>query len=217
VVGGRGVRELGEGVKKLNPHAHTRFFDLHTPHTTRALAHWQVGADGAVFLRLFSMGFRLFGASSVVAIILIPVFATAENGKDGFVQLTLANVEDESDRLWAVVVGIWLISLIFYVMLRVNYNEILAITQDYKVCSCCSSSLAATVAVLSTLLCVRMTPTTPHHRHPHTHTHTPTQSHTHTHTHTHSLTHSHPPTHTHSHTAPVTRKHTLSHGRRAHV
>ena len=92
-----------------------------------------MGADGAVFLRLFKMGFELFAASSVVAIMLISVYATAENELDGAVQLSLSNVEDESDRLWATVVGMYLISIIFYFMLRVNYNEILAITQEYKV------------------------------------------------------------------------------------
>eukprot|EP00038_Savillea_parva_P022804 m.38680 g.38680 ORF g.38680 m.38680 type:complete len:810 (+) comp5690_c0_seq2:75-2504(+) len=92
----------------------------------------KVGADGAVFLRVFKMGLELFCVCSVTAIMLIAVNATGENELDGLIGLSMANIEDGSSRLWAHCVGMWMNSAIIYYSLWKNYNEILAITQEYK-------------------------------------------------------------------------------------
>lgn len=72
----------------------------------------KVGCDGAILLRVFKLGIELFSTCSVVAIMLLAVNATAENNLDGLVGLSMANIEDGSDRMWAHVVGMWLNSLI---------------------------------------------------------------------------------------------------------
>lgn len=93
----------------------------------------QVGADGAVFLRVFKLGLQLFAVCSVVACGLIAVNASGENNLDGLIGLSMANIDDGSPLLWGPVVGMWIISLIAYYTLWKNYNEVLAITQEYKV------------------------------------------------------------------------------------
>mmetsp|Transcript_20394 Transcript_20394/g.52998 ORF Transcript_20394/g.52998 Transcript_20394/m.52998 type:complete len:803 (+) Transcript_20394:300-2708(+) len=92
----------------------------------------KVGADGAVFLRVFKLGIDLFAVCSVVAIALIAVNTQGGNGLRGLDSLSMANVKDESPLLWCHVVGMWVISGIAYYTLRKNYNEIFAITQEYK-------------------------------------------------------------------------------------
>ena len=72
----------------------------------------KIGCDGAVFLRVFRLGLELFMTCSVVAIMLLAVNATAENNLDGLVGLSMANIANGSNRMWAHVVGMWLNSLI---------------------------------------------------------------------------------------------------------
>jgi hypothetical protein len=156
---------------------------------------WQVGADGAVFLRVFKMGFELFAASSYVAIMLLVVFATGENKKDGVVGLSLANVEDGSPRLWGVVGGMWFVSMIVYYVLRVNYNEILAITQEFKV-----GKLPSFFPFPFMALCPGGIVFIDHHHKHHYHYHYPTNAHMHTHMFMSHTSHAHARTFT-SHTS----------------
>ena len=62
-----------------------------------------VGLDTYMFLRFLRLGARICYVGSLLACVLIPVYATGEaRGKDTeqFNQLTLARVEEESHRLW---------------------------------------------------------------------------------------------------------------------
>jgi hypothetical protein len=52
----------------------------------------QVGADAAIFLRVFMLGLQLFSACSVVAVMLISVNSTGENKYTGLVGLSMANI-----------------------------------------------------------------------------------------------------------------------------
>jgi hypothetical protein len=45
----------------------------------------------------------------------------------------MSNIKNGSKRLWAHVVGMWVNSLVVYYTLHVNYKQIMAITQEYKV------------------------------------------------------------------------------------
>eukprot|EP00037_Helgoeca_nana_P002762 m.35962 g.35962 ORF g.35962 m.35962 type:complete len:846 (+) comp12824_c0_seq4:140-2677(+) len=92
----------------------------------------KVGCDATIFLRVFKMGLILFSTCSVTAIMLLAVNSTAENNLSGLIGLSMSNIADESNRMWAHVVGMWLNSLIVYYTLWKNYREILLITQEFK-------------------------------------------------------------------------------------
>jgi hypothetical protein len=70
-----------------------------------------VGLDTYMFLRVLRLGARMAGAGTLCALLLIPVYATGDAEGDAtleFNSLTLAKVEQGSERMWATVVCWWI-------------------------------------------------------------------------------------------------------------
>ena len=80
-----------------------------------------VGFDAFVYLRFIRLCFKVTAFSlPYAAIVLIPI--NVVDGKDlsGMDRLTLGNINDQSNKLWAHLVGVWLFSFILYYFI---YNE----------------------------------------------------------------------------------------------
>lgn len=82
-----------------------------------------VGFDGFVYLRFIRLCFKIVAASfPYAAVVLIPLNATGGNDLSGMDQLTLGNVSQKSDRLWAHLIGVWLFSFIVYYLLYTEWR-----------------------------------------------------------------------------------------------
>lgn len=80
-----------------------------------------VGFDAFVYLRFLSLCFRIAAFLLPYAIlVLIPVSVNGGNNQKGMDILTLGNISQKSDKLWAHLLGVWLFSFLMYYML---YNE----------------------------------------------------------------------------------------------
>jgi hypothetical protein len=74
-----------------------------------------VGLDSYMFLRFLRLGARVCFVGTVLSLVLIPVYATGESRGDAtikFNQLTLARVDQGSDRIWAALIA-WYIFVAF--------------------------------------------------------------------------------------------------------
>ena len=94
----------------------------------------QAGLDAVVYLRLFSLGARLFSLLSVILVpMLIPLFWTA-GGVDGSSTdgkpvawaeaISAANVPRGSDRVWACVAAAWFVTASSLLLLRGEYRHV---------------------------------------------------------------------------------------------
>eukprot|EP00980_Cylindrotheca_fusiformis_P025793 scaffold14624_cov100-Cylindrotheca_fusiformis.AAC.1 len=82
-----------------------------------------VGLDTYMYLRFLAVGARIAAMGIFFSVFLIPIYATGENRGDSTIQfnlLTLARVEQGSNRMWATLVFWWLFVAI---VLREFWNE----------------------------------------------------------------------------------------------
>ena len=80
-----------------------------------------VGFDAFVYLRFVRLCFKVAAFSlPYAAIVLIPINVVDGKGLSGMDLLTLGNIPDESHKLWAHLIGVWMFSLLLYYLL---YNE----------------------------------------------------------------------------------------------
>jgi len=63
-------------------------------------------------------------------LLLMPVYATGENDMSDLPRLGLSNVEQESSRLWAPAIMIWVFSGIILYVIKKNYTELLAMRKE---------------------------------------------------------------------------------------
>eukprot|EP00466_Bigelowiella_natans_P004359 jgi/Bigna1/129715/aug1.9_g4423 len=78
------------------------------------------GMDAAVYLRFLWLGTVVMAILTVLGMLLLmPVYATG-----------LSNVEQESSRLWAPAIMIWVFSGIILYVIKKNYTELLAMRKE---------------------------------------------------------------------------------------
>lgn len=91
-----------------------------------------VGFDAFVYLRFIRLCFKVTAfALPYAAIVLIPI--NVVDGKDlpGMDILTLGNIPDESNKLWAHLVGVWLFSFILYYFIYAEWKVYVKFRQIY--------------------------------------------------------------------------------------
>jgi hypothetical protein len=91
-----------------------------------------VGFDAFVYLRFIRLCFKVTAfALPYAAIVLIPI--NVVDGKDlsGMDRLTLGNIPDESGKLWAHLVGVWLFSFILYYFIYAEWKVYVKYRQIY--------------------------------------------------------------------------------------
>lgn len=82
-----------------------------------------VGFDAFVYLRFIRLCFKILAFSlPYAAIVLIPINVVDGEGLTGLDRLTLGNISDESDKLWAHLIGVWMFSLILYYFMYVEWK-----------------------------------------------------------------------------------------------
>lgn len=82
-----------------------------------------VGFDAFVYLRFIRLCFKILAFSlPYAAIVLIPMNVVDGEGLTGLDRLTLGNIFDESDKLWAHLIGVWMFSLILYYFMYVEWK-----------------------------------------------------------------------------------------------
>ena len=76
------------------------------------------GFDIFVYLRFVRLCIKVFALSLPYGLlVLIPLNRSGGANLQGMGTLTLGNVEEESDKLWAHLVGVWLYSIFIYILL----------------------------------------------------------------------------------------------------
>jgi hypothetical protein len=91
-----------------------------------------VGFDAFVYLRFIRLCFKVMAFSlPYAAIVLIPI--NVVDGKDlaGMDRLTLGNLPDGSQKLWAHLIGVWLFSFILYYFIYVEWKVYVKYRQMY--------------------------------------------------------------------------------------
>lgn len=91
-----------------------------------------VGFDAFVYLRFVRLCFKIATVSfPYAAVVLIPVNMLGGNHQTGLDQLTLGNVSQQSDKLWAHLVGVWLFSFLIYYLLFTEWRVYVKYRQRY--------------------------------------------------------------------------------------
>jgi hypothetical protein len=91
-----------------------------------------VGFDAFVYLRFIRLCFKVMAFSlPYAAIVLIPI--NVVDGKDlaGMDRLTLGNLPDGSQKLWAHLIGVWLFSFILYYFIYAEWKVYVKYRQMY--------------------------------------------------------------------------------------
>lgn len=82
-----------------------------------------VGFDAFVYLRFIRLCFKVTAlALPYAAIVLIPINVVDGVGLSGMDKLTLGNIPDKSDKLWAHLIGVWLFSFILYYFIYAEWK-----------------------------------------------------------------------------------------------
>lgn len=93
------------------------------------------GVDALMFLRTIRMCLKLLMLTSVYAfVILFPVYATGESPdvEDFLDHISFTHVKEESPRMWATFVGVYVTSGIAIVLLQRNFVAMLRLTTEHK-------------------------------------------------------------------------------------
>ncbi|XP_028397850.1 CSC1-like protein HYP1 [Dendronephthya gigantea] len=91
-----------------------------------------VGFDAFVYLRFLRLCFRIAAFLLPYAVlVLIPVSVNGGNDQKGMDILTLGNITQESDKLWAHLIGVWLFSFLMYYLLYTEWHVYVEYRQRY--------------------------------------------------------------------------------------
>lgn len=91
-----------------------------------------VGFDAFVYLRFLRLCFRIAAFSlPYAAVVLIPVNVYGGNDEKGMTLLTLGNISQQSSKLWAHLIGVWLFSFLVYYLLYTEWQVYLEYRQKY--------------------------------------------------------------------------------------
>lgn len=91
-----------------------------------------VGFDAFVYLRFTRLCFKIAAFSlPYAAVVLIPINVVGGKGIDGMDRLTMGNVSQESHKLWAHLIGVWLFSLLLYYFLYTEWQVYVKYRQRY--------------------------------------------------------------------------------------
>ncbi|CAB4013731.1 Hypothetical predicted protein [Paramuricea clavata] len=82
-----------------------------------------VGFDAFVYLRFLRLCFRIAAFSlPYAALVLIPINVYGGNDQVGMDILTLGNISQQSGKLWAHLIGVWLFSFLVYYLLYAEWQ-----------------------------------------------------------------------------------------------
>ena len=91
-----------------------------------------VGFDAFVYLRFIRLCFKVAAfALPYAAVVLIPVNVVDGKGISGMDRLTMGNVAQESHKLWAHLIGVWLFSFLLYYLLYTEWQIYVKYRQRY--------------------------------------------------------------------------------------
>ncbi|GAB5353223.1 hypothetical protein AAMO2058_000019100 [Amorphochlora amoebiformis] len=83
------------------------------------------GMDAAVYLRFVRMCVTATFILTILSLLLlVPVFGTGENELTGIESISLSNVNQKSDRLWAPAILMWIFTGIVCWLVHVNYLQV---------------------------------------------------------------------------------------------
>ncbi|KAG0579805.1 hypothetical protein M758_4G125800 [Ceratodon purpureus] len=95
------------------------------------------GLDAAIYLNFFACILEIFGYSALFCVpVLIPIAATSHNNAiqfaldpnqtyEGFDNLAMGNVEEQTPKIWAFLVGTYWVSISTYVVLIKHYKKMI--------------------------------------------------------------------------------------------
>jgi calcium permeable stress-gated cation channel len=91
-----------------------------------------VGLDAYVFLRFLKLCFRTFlGCGAFAIVTLIPIYSTVEHGVHTIEDMTMGNIKQGGDRLWASLVAFYLFNIVFLVLLYKEYEYFVDLRQQF--------------------------------------------------------------------------------------
>ena len=91
-----------------------------------------VGFDAFVYLRFLRLCLSIAVLSlPYAAVVLIPVNVYGGNNEKGMTLLTLGNISQHSQKLWAHLIGVWLFSFLVYYLLYTEWQVYLEYRQKY--------------------------------------------------------------------------------------
>mmetsp|Transcript_23297 Transcript_23297/g.56492 ORF Transcript_23297/g.56492 Transcript_23297/m.56492 type:complete len:746 (+) Transcript_23297:57-2294(+) len=84
------------------------------------------GMDAVVYLRFLKLSWQIMGVLSILGMfILAPIYAGGDNGESGLLRIGLSNLKQESSRLWAPALLMWIFSFFILYLIHKNYKELL--------------------------------------------------------------------------------------------
>lgn len=93
-----------------------------------------VGLDSYVFLRFLKLCFRVFLFSGIFGcIVLLPIYGTPPTAgiRFGIETLTMANIPQGGDRLWASLFAVYVFTILFLYLFHKEYEYFVTLRQEY--------------------------------------------------------------------------------------
>jgi hypothetical protein len=90
------------------------------------------GLDAYMFLRYIRMCLRITSVSSFWGLVILsPIYATGQNGAEGWYYFSMANVSQYSWRLWVPVFFLYLFSFFVFFVMKQEYRHFLELRMEF--------------------------------------------------------------------------------------
>uniref|UniRef100_A0A7S4E0M5 CSC1/OSCA1-like 7TM region domain-containing protein n=1 Tax=Lotharella globosa TaxID=91324 RepID=A0A7S4E0M5_9EUKA len=88
----------------------------------------RIGMDAAVYLRFLGLGVQTMAILTVLGLVLLaPIYSRGQKQATDLTALTLSNLKQQEDKLWAPAILMWFFSFIIWYLVYKNYNEVTAL------------------------------------------------------------------------------------------
>lgn len=93
----------------------------------------EISIDGQVVIRLCLLGLKFSAFGTLIACVLIPVYASTSETEDGILRFSMTNVHPDSEDyvFWLIVVGAYLLIFNFFWLIRAEWRHFIKLRQTH--------------------------------------------------------------------------------------
>lgn len=93
----------------------------------------QISIDGQVVIRLCLLGLKFSAFGSLIACVLVPIYASTSGSQQGVLKFSMTNVTPDSDEyvFWFIVVGAYLLIFNFFWLIRAEWRHFITLRQKH--------------------------------------------------------------------------------------